>query len=238
MWYTILITSPQGPRRVFYTVKFLKKSYFASSLAFILLGLALLLWPETSLRVVCYLFGALILLKGVLSIWAYIRAEEHFFFSYFTLLFGVAASALGVFLLIRPDTVVSVLPILIGLFIVFDGVVRLQSAFDLRRVGYTAWWSFLLLALLSAALGVLMIWNPFATVQVLVMAIGIILLIEGALNLVSAVYAGMMLRALRQAAEEAAEALEALARPPESEPPAQREGEPPVMDVEFRPVDD
>ena len=65
-----------------------------------------------------------------------------FFFSYFTLLFGVAASALGVFLLIKPDTVVSVLPILIGLFIVFDGVVRLQSAFDLKRAGFTAWWSF------------------------------------------------------------------------------------------------
>ncbi len=220
-------------------MKFLKKSYFASSLAFILLGLALLLWPEVSLRVVCYLFGALILLKGLLSIWAYVRAEERFFFSYFTLLFGVAASALGVFLLIKPDTVVSVLPILIGLFIVFDGVVRLQSAFDLKRAGFTAWWSFLLLALLSAVLGVLMIWNPFATVQVLVMAIGIILLIEGALNLISAIYAGMLLRVLRQAAEQAVGEAAALADVLEDLPQAgEPGGQPPVMDVEFRPLDD
>lgn len=215
-------------------MKHMKKSYIASSLAFILLGLALLLWPETSLRVVCYLFGALILLKGAVSIWAYIKTEERFFFSYFTLLFGVAAVALGIFLLVKPDTVVSVLPILVGLFVVLDGIVRLQSAFDLKSAGYTGWWSFLLLALLSAGLGVLMVWNPFATVQVLVMAIGVILLVEGALNLISAVYANMMLRGLRKAAEEAAEELLRVLDEDETGPA----GEPQVVEVEYRPVDD
>ena len=84
-----------------------------------------------------------------------------------------------------------------------------------------------------------MIWNPFATVQVLVMAIGIILLIEGALNLISAIYAGMLLRVLRQAAEQAVGEAAALADALEDLPQAgEPGGQPPVMDVEFRPVDD
>ena len=79
----------------------MKKGFLLSALAFMLLGLALLLWPEASLRLVCYLFGAVILLKGLLSIWGYVRAEERFFFDYFGVVFGVAASALGVFLLFK-----------------------------------------------------------------------------------------------------------------------------------------
>ena len=97
----------------------------------------------------------------------------------------------------------------------------------------------LLLALLSAALGVLMIWNPFATVQVLVMAIGIILLDRGALNPISAIYAGMLLRVLRQAAEQAVGEAAALADVLEDLPQAgEPGGQTPVMDVEFRPLDD
>ena len=164
----------------------MKKGFLLSALAFMLLGLALLLWPEASLRLVCYLFGAVILVKGLLSIWGYVRAEERFFFDYFGVVFGVAASALGVFLLFQPDTVVSVLPILVGVYVIVDAVVRLQSAFELKAMGYARWWSFLVLAGLSAALGVLMVVNPFKTVQLLVMAIGVILLVEGALSLISA----------------------------------------------------
>lgn len=189
----------------------MKKGFVLSTAAFMLLGLALLLWPEVSLRLVCYLFGAVILVKGLLSIWSYVRAAERDFFDYFTLAFGVAASALGVFLFLEPDTVVSILPMLVGLYVIVDGVVRLQSAFELRARGYANWWSFLILAGLSAALGVLMVANPFSTVQLLVMAIGVILLVEGALSLIGAAYAAVLVRGLERSARQAAEELDRLA---------------------------
>ena len=188
----------------------MKKGFLLSALALMLLGLALLLWPEASLRLVGYLFGAVILVKGLLSIWGYVRAEERFFFDYFGLVFGIAASALGVFLLLQPDTVVSVLPILVGIYVIVDAVVRLQSAFELRAMGYGRWWGFLILAGLSVALGVLMVVNPFETVQLLVMAIGVILLVEGALSLISAVYAAVLLRGLERTARDAARQLDKL----------------------------
>ena len=188
----------------------MKKGFLLSALALMLLGLALLLWPEASLRLVCYLFGAVILVKGLLSIWGYVRAEERFFFDYFGLVFGIAASALGVFLLLQPDTVVSVLPILVGIYVIVDAVVRLQSAFELRAMGYGRWWGFLILAGLSVALGVLMVVNPFETVQLLVMVNGVILLVEGALSLISAVYAAVLLRGLERTARDAARQLDKL----------------------------
>ena len=65
-----------------------------------------------------------------------------------------------------------------GLFVIFDSISRVQNALDLRRCGYSSWKSFLLLPVLSVVLGVIMILNPFGTMETLVMAIGIILIVE------------------------------------------------------------
>ena len=213
----------------------MKKGFLLSALAFMLLGLALLLWPEASLRLVCYLFGAVILIKGLLSVWGYVRAEERFFFDYFGLVFGVAAAALGVFLLIKPDTVVSVLPILVGLYVIVDAVVRLQSAFELKAMGYARWWAFLVLAGLSVVLGMLMVANPFETVQLLVMAIGVILLVEGALNLISGVYAAVLVRGLERTAKDAARQLDKLTETLDGRP-APGSGRP--VDVDYKDLSD
>ena len=218
-------------------MKFLKSGYTASSLVYILIGLALLIWPELSLKVVCYLFGALIMVKGISSIRSYVKAQERFFFSYFSLVFGISMIALGLFLFIRPSTVVSILPILVGIFVIFDGIVRFQSAFELRAAGHSSWWSFLLLAILSAGLGLVMLFNPFASVQVLVMAIGVILLLEGALNLLSNIYAGAILRTLRKTADKVSDTVSDLF---DGEPMAEdpRKDDTTIVDVDCRPVDD
>ncbi len=216
----------------------IKRGYTTSSIAYLLLGLALLIWPAHSLRLVCYLFGGVILLKGVTSVWAFVRSTEKFFFSYFSLIFGIIACAFGLFLLIKPDIVVSVLPFLVGIFILLDGFVRLQSAFELRRAGMPNWWSFLALAAFSALLGIVIAVNPFETVEFLVMAIGTVLLVEGILNLASSFYAGRVLRTLSKTVESIGEDLgigSAVSRiDPEDVPP--EDG--PVIDVPYKEVDD
>ena len=83
---------------------------------------------------------------------------------------------------------VSILPIVFGLFVIFDSLGRIQNALELRRCEYPSWKGFLLLAVLSIALGVIMIVDPFGTMETLVMAIGVILIVEGSLNLLSELY--------------------------------------------------
>lgn len=218
-------------------MKSFRKGYALSSIAFILVGLALLLWPALSLRLVCGLFGLVILIKGISSIISYVRAEVRTLFSCFGWIFGAAATALGVFLLIKPETVVSVLPILVGLFVIFDGIMRIQSALELRNAGYRNWWSFLLLALLSAGLGILMLWNPFETVEVLVMAIGVILLVEGVLNLGGAMYASWMMKGLKKAAAQVADEFDRMLDDETAyqEPHAKQQT---IIDVDYHSVDD
>lgn len=212
-------------------MKNFRRTVSISSVAFILVGLALLLWPDLSLRLVCGLFGLVILLKGISSIYAFFKDEVRGFFSYFGWMFGAVAVALGIFLLIRPQTVVSILPILVGLFVIIDGVMRVQTAFELRAAGYDRWWSMLILALISAALGVLMLVNPFGTVELLVMAIGVILLVEGVLNLAGSIWAAIQLKGLKKVARDMADQMQEMLTDSDREDRN-------VVEADWRDVDD
>ena len=101
---------------------------------------------------------------------------------------------LGGFLILRSDIVVRILPVVFGLFVLFDSLGRIQNALELRRCGYPSWKWFILLALLSVVLGGIMIFDPFGAMETLVMGIGIILLIEGAFNLGGAIYTALAIR--------------------------------------------
>ena len=81
---------------------------------------------------------------------------------------------------------------------------------ELRRCGYGSWKGFLLLALLSVVLGVVMIVDPFGAMETLVMAIGVILIIESALNLLSALYTMLAVRRFVKLHPEAQSVLEAV----------------------------
>ncbi len=62
--------------------------------------------------------------------------------SQLTLISGIICLALGAFLLLRSDIVASVLPVVFGLFVIFDAIARVQNALDLRRCGYDSWKGF------------------------------------------------------------------------------------------------
>ena len=73
-----------------------------------------------------------------------------------------------------------------------------------------SWKVFLLLAVLSVVLGIVMVVDPFGTMETLVMAIGLILILEGALNLLSALYTMLAVRRFIKLHPETQSMLEAI----------------------------
>ena len=179
-------------------VKKLKWNLVLMSVLYLGLGIFLVLKPGTALNIVCYALGGVVLACAAVQLIRYFVVERGVFQSQLTLISGIVCLALGAFLLLRSDIVVSVLPVVFGLFVIFDAIARVQNALDLRRCGYDSWKGFLLLpvlsVVLSVVLGVVLIVNPFGAMETLVMAIGIILIVEGAINLLSALYTVLALR--------------------------------------------
>ena len=191
-------------------VKKLKWNLILMSLLYVGLGIFLVMKPGTALNIVCYALGGVVLACAAVQLIRYFVVERGVFQSQLTLISGLICLALGVFLLLRSDIVVSILPIVFGLFVIFDAIGRVQNALDLRRCGYDSWKGFLLLPVLSVVLGVILIANPFGAMETLVMAIGVILIVEGAINLLSALYTVLAVRRFAKLHPETQSVLESI----------------------------
>ena len=186
----------------------LKASMFVMQLVYLALGLALVFAPDMSARVLCYACGAALLAVGLLAVWRFAAArQERLLFAWFSLVYGVLFTVLGIFLLMQPDTVLTVLPAVFGVFVLLDSLGRIQNALELRRAGLVRWWGLLFFALLSVVLGVLILINPFAALTTTVRVIGAVLLIESVLGLACALYTSLVLRELEKAVRDAGDDL-------------------------------
>lgn len=88
------------------------------------------------------------------------------------LVVGISVLAFGAFVLLKSQFVLSVLPFFTGVFLLIGGVVKLQGALDLKRLGFGAWWLILLIALAMFVLGGVLVANPFEAARVVVILIG------------------------------------------------------------------
>ena len=184
-------------------LRYVKNGMLVFSIIYIALGVLLLAMPQTSLLWICYAFGAVVLITGIVCLIQYARIRGSGFAAPFMLVGGVITAGLGLFTLARPAVVASFLPVVFGLFILIDGCSRIGTAVELARRQADRWWLVLLFSVLSIALGILLLVNPFGAAVSVVMLCGVLLIIEGAVNLACVVYTAMELRTLDRMADAA-----------------------------------
>lgn len=187
-------------------LRYIKSGMMLLSIAYIIIGMMLLIMPQTSLLWICYAFGAVVLVTGIVCLIQYARIRGIGFTAPFMLVGGVITAGLGIFTLAKPQVVASFLPIVFGIFILVDGLSRVGTAIDLAKRKGQKWWMLLLLSVVSVVLGVLLVLHPFDAAVSVVMVCGILLIVEGALNLGCVLYAAMELRTLDRMASAAANA--------------------------------
>lgn len=187
-------------------LRYIKSGMMLLSIAYIIIGMMLLIMPQTSLLWICYAFGAVVLVTGIVCLIQYARIRGTGFTAPFMLVGGVITAGLGIFTLAKPQVVASFLPIVFGIFILVDGLSRVGTAIDLAKRKGQKWWMLVLLSVVSVALGVLLVLHPFDAAVSVVMVCGILLIVEGALNLGCVLYAAMELRTLDRMASAAANA--------------------------------
>ncbi len=131
------------------------------SLLCMAVGVALLLWPEQAQNVFCYAFGALLVLSGILEAAVYLAGEKKGFMQTIMFLGGIVAVIAGVSILFRPSWVFTLAIIALGVVLLYHGVMDIKYAFDLKGYHAGSWGAVLICGLLTCALGVLILVNPF-----------------------------------------------------------------------------
>lgn len=165
-----------------------KSAYIAMSVIMLILGLALVIWPEISLSVLCLTVGIVLLIFGVVKLIGYFSKDLYRLAFQFDLALGIFTLIFGIILIIHPANIVMLLPVIMGVLILLDGVFKIQTAMDARRFGMERWWAIMFLAVVTAIFGLLLVIRPFEGAVAVMVLLGITLMVDGIQNLCVVLY--------------------------------------------------
>lgn len=160
-------------------IKSLKVNYSLSAVICVILGIVLLVWPGQSTQVVCMVLGIVLGGFGLIQIILYLATKEKTMVSHSMMMLGVVLAVIGGWIVLKPETIIKAVPMIVGILIVIHGFHNAVRAIDLKKMQYDNWWVALLLSLLTVALGVVLICNPFTIVDTVVRIIGAFLVYDG-----------------------------------------------------------
>ena len=160
-------------------IKSMKVNYSLSAVICVILGIVLLVWPGQSTQVVCMVLGIVLGGFGLIQIILYLATKEKTMVSHSMMMLGVVLAVIGGWIVLKPETIIKAVPMIVGILIVIHGFHNAVQAIDLKKMQYDNWWVALLLSLLTVALGVVLICNPFTIVDTVVRIIGAFLVYDG-----------------------------------------------------------
>ena len=164
-----------------------KYGYIAISVVFCLAGLALIVFPAPSAHTIAICLGIAMLIFGAVKLVGYFSRDLYRLAFQYDLAFGILFLALGAVGLARPEGTMSFFCVLLGIPVLADGLFKIQIAIDSRRFGIRSWLLILLTAVLTGAVGAVMIFLPDAGTRLLTALLGLSLFLDGALNLCVAI---------------------------------------------------
>lgn len=161
------------------------------SIAMIIAGIVLLLFPEATQNTIAYVISIILVICGILKIISYFRrapgkvGELNEYASPMDLVVGILFIVLAALV---AKVLLSIIPIVLGLVVLVSGLIKLEQAVELIRAKQGNWVGIMVLAVVTVIVGLLAICNPFKTGSVLLRVIGIGLAFGGITDLIATGY--------------------------------------------------
>ncbi len=137
-----------------------------------LVGLILALMPDFLNKVIGILVGAALLIGGLASIYQYIQNKEG---NNLTLASGILYAVLGSIIMLYPHSVIRLVAICLGVYLLITGLLKFRSAFLSKSIN-DRWIGTLIVSLIILIFGLLLIFNPFSGIAITKLA-GIFLVV-------------------------------------------------------------
>ena len=164
-------------------LKSIKTNILGSAVLCIILGIVLMVYPDTSLTLVCQVVGVIVLVTGIGFLISHIRGGLLSWFYKLDLILGLLFLILGIYILLNPWGLLSIIPIVFGVLLIYHGISDLGQAMELRKYEADRWWISIIIASITIVLGVVIMSNPFGTIDMLMRITGACLIYDGLSNL-------------------------------------------------------
>lgn len=164
--------------------KFLKKSSWTDiivSFLFIILGITLIAKPDVIMSMLSILLGTMAIIMGLLKGLDYFASGKT---DNYLLAIAIVAVIAGVIIMFCADIIASVFRILIALWIIYSGIVNLQTTIVWKDYKSRLWLLTLILAIVTILAGIYILMNNGAMLQIIggiIMIYGIVDIIESAI---------------------------------------------------------
>lgn len=166
-------------------LKEMKRNAVITSAVYIIVGLILTFFPASIAVMLGYVFATVILIVGLSFLYRFIIKDVAYTFVGNELVIGTVLVLASIFVYAKADSVVSFIPVLLGIVVLVSGITKLQNAIGLQRMRYQGATAVLAFAVLNIFFGIVLVFNPFSAVTTLIMLIGLGLIFSGVTDLIT-----------------------------------------------------
>lgn len=164
------------------------------SVLLIALSIFLILKPEEIISSLLRVMGILVLVFGLIDSASYFAKKDDTKLFDYGLLKGLMGVTLGILLIFKYEALISIFPMVLGILIVFINVFKLQLSLNLKDVD-SSYLTGVIISALAVILGVLIIFNPFESLKVVVIVSGAVILVSELANII---YSLLVLKHIRK----------------------------------------
>ena len=163
--------------------RFLKKTGWESivtSLIFAVIGILFITNPEGTFKIAAIGIGIIFIIFGAMKVLAYFRDRGNTDFYNYDLIYGLVSAVAGIIIIINSSALEAIFRLIIGIWMIYSGIMRTVLATKLRAANSEAWLPVLVIAILIIACGI------FTTVYsgAIIMTIGIIILAYAIMDII------------------------------------------------------
>lgn len=169
-------------------IKGFKWDTVLSSVLYVIVGTLLVIFPISVIKSLCYAIAIIIMAIGIIKIITFLLKEQQEGFTRTGLISGIVFIIIGAFIAIRSKTIISVIPFILGILILFSGISKLQYTMQLRKFSDEKNGTMLITSIINIVLGIVLAFNPFRGAKVMLIILGICMIITGLSDLISAIY--------------------------------------------------
>lgn len=168
----------EGKEKKYNNIKLLE---ILIAIVFIVFGIILILNKTVSDKFISTFLGILILVEATLNIYSAVMSDSNKIFK-INILFGLIFILIAIFLFVNPIKFVNYITIYYGTFLIINGIKEFINSVKYKLIKEDSWLIILIMSILTASLGVLMIFYPFESFGIIEI-VGIFSILFGLLTI-------------------------------------------------------
>ena len=182
--------------------KYLKSSIVTSTIL-IILGILLVFQSETTIMMISYVIGGLLVAIGALALIRYVKnGDSPILRNELDIVYGIVTIIFGIIIIKNYQAIASIIPAVIGIAIIINSASKLNYAFQLKTDENNMWKTTMIISIISTIFGVILLFNPFEAALGIMKVIGIFIIVYAILDLISTMAIKSSVNKIYKAVEE------------------------------------